>query len=319
MKQLLLLVMLAGCTHVFGQIKGKVVNRDGAPVPFASVLLKDSYNSTSSNDSGDYILALKQTGTYTVVFRSLGYKTKEITISVKQLPYRLDVKLEDEELKLHEVVVTSAENRANAIIQNAIASRRANGAKTATFEADFYSKGIFRLVDVPKKILGQEVGDLGGAIDTTTQSGVFYLSETVSHIKYQKPGKLNEEIIASKVSGENNGFSYNNAGSAEFDFYENYIPFEVSAVSPLADNAFAYYDFALESSFFDEQAHLINKIKILPKHEYEPAFDGHVYIVEDSWEIYAVDVQIPGSRMGQPLVNKLSIKQNFGYNAAEKL
>ncbi len=319
MKQILLLIMLAGWAQAIGQVKGKVVNSEGKPVPFASILLKNSYNSTSSNDNGEYILAVKHPGKHTVVFRSLGYKTKEVTVTVTELPYRLDVKLEDEALKLQELVITSGENPALAVMRNAIAARRENSRKTSSFEADFYSKGIFRLVDVPKKILGQEVGDLGGAIDTTTQSGVFYLSETVSHIKYQKPGKLNEEVIASKVSGENNGYSYNNAGSAEFDFYENYIPFEVSAVSPIANNAFHYYDFVLESSFFDEQGHLINKIKLLPKREYEPAFDGYIYIVENSWEIYAIDVWIPGSRMGQPLVNKLSIKQNFGYNSGEKL
>ena len=38
-----------------------------------------------------------------------------------------------------------------------------------------------------------------------------YLSETVSKITFQKPDKLKETIIASKVSGNDNGFSFNTA------------------------------------------------------------------------------------------------------------
>ena len=315
MKKYLLLLMMLWIACSYGQVKGKIVSGSGGPVPFASVLVKNTYNSTSSNESGDYVLNISAKGKYTLVFRSLGYKTKSVNVTVDALPYRLNVTLQEEELKLREVVVSSGEDPARAIIQKAIAARRANADKTGRFEADFYSRGLFKLVDVPKEILGQEVGDLGGTVDTTTQSGVFYLSETVSKVKYQKPGKLHEQVLASKVSGEDNGYSYNNAESAEFNFYENYIPFEVNAVSPIADNAFHYYRFKLESTFFDEQGHLINKIKLLPKREYEPAFDGYIYIVESTWEIYAVDVNLPGSRIEQPLLNKLSIKQNFGYNA----
>ena len=37
---------------------------------------------------------------------------------------------------------------------------------------------------------------------------------------------------------------------------------------------------------------IINKIKVTPKRITEPAMEGYIYIVDDSWEIYAVDLSI---------------------------
>ena len=41
-------------------------------------------------------------------------------------------------------------------------------------------------------------------------------------------------------------------------------------VSPIADNAFNYYKFKLESTFYDDRNQLINKILVTPKRDKEP-------------------------------------------------
>ena len=69
--------------------------------------------------------------------------------------------------------------------------------------------------------------------------------------------KMKEVIVASKVSGNDNGFSFNNAAQANFDFYENYLDFDVKVISPIADNAFNYYKYKFDGSFADEN----NKIQ----------------------------------------------------------
>jgi hypothetical protein len=319
MKKIIIFFLLLAGIPALAQVNGRVTSKTGEPVPFASIVVANTYNGTSSNENGSYSLNIKEKGRYTILFQSLGYKTREVTIDITALPHNLNVTLEQENYTLSEVVISSADNPADGVIKKAIASRRANAEKTARFEADFYSRGVFRLKDVPRKILGQEIGDLGASLDSASRSGILYLSETVSKVKYQKPGKINERVIASKVSGEDNGFSYNNAAAAEFDFYDNYLPFEVNVVSPIADNAFNYYKYKLESTFFDTENHLINKIKVTPKREKEPAMSGHIYIVDDTWQLYAADLNIKGSQIEQPLLNTLTIQQNFGYNAKAKL
>src|SRR5690606_31521434 len=94
--------------------------------------------------------------------------------------------------------------------------------------------------------------DMFDDILDSTRSGILYLSETVSKLTFQKPDKMKEVIVASKVSGNDNGFSFNNAASVNFDFYENYVPFNINVVSPIADNAFNYYRYKLEGTFFYE-------------------------------------------------------------------
>ncbi|RZJ71673.1 MAG: carboxypeptidase-like regulatory domain-containing protein [Flavobacterium sp.] len=296
------------------QIKGRVVSKDGKPVPYASAVISGTYNGTSSNENGLYQLNVTETGKYTVIFRSLGYKTIAVTTDISKFPHTLDVTLEDEVYTLNEIVVSNTNNPANGIIRKAIDNRKQNSEKTAQFEADFYSRGIFRLKDVTDNVLGFKVGNLKSVLDPSG-SGVLYLSETVSKIKYKKPDNLQERIIASKISGSDNGYSFNNAASADFDFYNDYIEFGINAISPIGSNAFSYYRYALESTFEDESGHLINKIRVTPKRPSEPAMDGYVYIVDDSWALYAVDLTIKGSQIQQDLLNTLTVKQNFGYNA----
>ena len=125
--------------------------------------------------------------------------------------------------------------------------------------------------------------------------------------------------MASKVSGNDNGFSFNTAASANFDFYENYLPFQVNVVSPIADNAFNYYKYKMEGTFFNENNIQINKIKVTPKRNNEPAMEGYLYIVEDSWAIYAVDLSVKGDQIQMPALNSLQLKQNFSYNRNNKL
>lgn len=318
MKNALLLLLLLCGLPALAQVKGVLTSKKGEPIPYASIVVAGTYNGTSTNENGNYLLNITTKGLHTIIFQSLGYKTREVTIDISAFPHKLNVTLEEEKYTLEEIIISNKDNPTDAIIRNAIKNRRTNAAKINGFEADFYSRGLFRLKNVPKEILGQKIGDLGASLDSS-RSGILYLSETVSRVKFQEPDKINERVIASKVSGDDNGFSYNNAEAAEFDFYDNYLPFEVNAVSPIADNAFNYYRYQLESTFYTNNKQLINKIKVIPRRKKEPAFEGYIYIVEDTWQLYAIDLKIKGSQIEQELLNTLTIRQNFGYNTKEKL
>ncbi|WAC02086.1 DUF5686 family protein [Lacinutrix neustonica] len=169
-----------------------------------------------------------------------------------------------------------------------------------------------------EKILGQEVGDLGGGLDST-RSGIIYLSETISKLEHQAPNRLKEKIIASKVSGNDNGFSFNNARDVNYNFYENTIDIEGKAVSPIASNAFNYYRYKLDGVFYDDKGNLINKIELTPKRKNDAAFSGYIYIVEDQWNLYAVDVNITGLQVQVPPIDLFTIKQTFSYSETDRL
>jgi hypothetical protein len=317
MKNLYAFLLLAFSISTFAQIKGKITDSSGGALPSVNVYIENTYTGTSSNELGFYELNIKSTGKYTVVFQYLGFKTQKSAINVDKLPYTLNVTLAEENISVAEVLISNQENPANAIIKSAIASKKENSKMTDKFTADFYSRGIFRIKDAPKKILGQTV-DEDGILDSTG-TGIMYLSETVSKITFQKPDKLKENIIASKISGNDSGFSYNTAMNTNYDFYENYIDFNINMISPIADNAFNYYKYKIEGTFLDDNNNTINKIKVIPRRDSEPVFEGYIYIIEDTWAIYAVDLDIKGYRMQVPILETMNLTQNFSYNSNSKI
>ncbi len=318
MKKLLLLVVCLYSLLSYAQIRGTITDEAGLPLPFVNIYIENTYTGTTSNEKGQYELTIQNKNQIVVVFQYLGYKTQKHNLKIDKSPYIFNVKLVEENYNLNEVVVTSKDNPANGIIRNAIANRKKNSMKTARFTADFYSRGIFRLKNAPKKILGQEIGDFDGALDSTG-TGILYLSETVSKIIFEKPDNLNEKIIASKISGRDNGFSYNTARSTIYDFYDNTIQLSISMISPIADNAFGYYKYWLDGTFYDERNNLINKIKVVPRRDTEPVFEGYIYILEDSWAIYGIDLDIKGYRMKEEFLDVMKLKQNYSFNENNQL
>ncbi len=313
MKQLFTFLFLFFSITHYAQIRGTVTDQYGMPLPVVSILVENTYNGTSSNEQGQYELNVKTPGKYMLVFQYLGFKTKKVPLTIDKFPFVQNVQLAEENLSLSEVVINTKENPANAIIRSAIASKKQNSEKTARFKADFYSRGIFKVKDLPKKILGQEIGDMDGMVDSTG-SGIIYLSETVSKIIFEKPNNLKERIVASKISGDDKGYSYNTARATTYDFYNNSVKFGINMVSPIADNAFGYYKYKLEGSFIDESEQTINKIKVIARRDNEPVFEGYIYIVEDTWAIYGIDLQTKGYRMESEFTDTFNITQNFSYN-----
>ena len=292
MKKITILLFLFVSITFIGQVKGKITDLNNNPLSFVSVYFDKTVTGTTSNDNGEYILELKKKGKHTIVFQFLGYKTLKKEVDVSSFPFELDVKLEEENVELTEVLISTKDNPANVIIRNVIANKDKNTDKFAQYTAKFYSRGLYRIKDAPEKFLGQSLGDFGGGLDST-RSGIIYLSETISEVKYQKkPKNFKENIIASKVSGRDNGISFNRAEDANINFYENSVEFGNDLISPISTNAFSYYNYKLEGTFYDKNGKLINKINIIPKRKNDPVFNGSLYIVEDDWALYGAMLQL---------------------------
>ena len=255
-----LLILLFCSLSVSAQLKGSITDSSKQPIPFVNIYIENSYTGTTSNDQGNYELALSNPGTYSIVYQFIGFKTQTKVIKVERFPHELNIQLVEESISLNEVVITRNENPANRIIRASIAARKSHLKTINSYAADFYSKGLIRIKNAPKKFMGQEV-TFDVELDST-RSGIIYLSETISKIKYQKPDKLSENIIASKISGDSNGFSFNTASDVDYNFYKNTVEINAEIVSPIADYAFNYYRYKLEGVFYDNRGNLINKINI---------------------------------------------------------
>lgn len=303
------LILLFLASQVSAQIVGKVTDASGESLPYVNIFIKNSYTGTTTNDDGNYNLNVTQPKEYEITFQFLGFKTITEKVHPKSFPFLLNITMNEESTSLSEVVISNKEDPAFEIIRKTINARKENLNRINAYTADFYSRGLWRVKDIPEKFLGQEIGDLDGAIDST-RAGIIYLSETISKISYEKPDKFKERIIASKVSGNDNGFSFNNAMSANLSFYENTIPFNVPLVSPIASNAMSYYKYKLEGIFY-EGSKLINKIAVIPRRANDNVWKGSIYIVDEDWQLYGVDLTTTGDAIQVPFVEELNIKQNF--------
>ncbi len=314
---LLLLISILFSFTINAQISGTVKDSKGEALPFVNIYVEGTYSGTTSNDDGVYVLNFPETGNHTIVFKYLGYKTLKKNVRIETFPHYMDVSLTEEKVSLDEVVVNAQENPANRIIRQTIEARKGNLEKIRAFKADFYSKGLIRIKNAPEKILGQDIGDLGGGLDST-RTGILYLSETLSKIQFERPDKLKEEILASKVSGDDSGFSFNNATDVDFNFYNNTINLGSELVSPISDFAFNYYRYKLDGVFYDELGNLINKIIVTPKRENDRVFSGVIYIVEDQWTLYGTELNTTGQQSQIEAVDTILLKQNFKYSKKDE-
>lgn len=298
-------------------VKGIVVDSLDQNLANVNVYIEGTYKGTTTNLDGRFELNIEDFSKRDIVFKYLGYKTQKIPIPKLRKQDNPKIIMKAIATSLAEVVVKSDENPADKIIEQAIEQREINLSKRLSYQADFYSKGLWKVQNVPERILGQEIGDLGGSLDST-RSGIVYLSETVSEIAFKAPDNFKENITASKVSGDDNGFSFNSAQDFNLSFYENTLEINVNMISPIADFAFDYYRYKLEGIFYDDNGFAINEIKVIPKRKNDRVFSGSIFIVDETWELYGVDLNTNGKSINVTPLEKLNFKQNFTYNAKDK-
>jgi hypothetical protein len=296
-------------TLVLAQLTGSVLDDAGQPLPYANIYVSQTNIGTASNTDGSYALDLPP-GDHTIIYQYVGYTSERRVINIGNDPIVVDVTLRPESIEVAAVTIAAdAEDPAYGIMRKVIAKRDYHRNLIKAFTADIYIKGLVKMTDAPEKIMGQEVGNLNGLLDTSRQ-GVLYLSETRSKIDYSAGGEFRETVYAKRTSGSNDGIDFNNLRFAWFDFYKERLPFERDIISPLADEAFTFYRFRLDGTFYDEDGNEVNKIEVTPKDSYRPTVFGYLYIVENDWNIHSLDLKFTGRSQKRQFIDTVTIKQN---------
>jgi hypothetical protein len=273
-------------------LRGKVSSQQGEGLPFVSVYIKGTTRGTTTNVDGFYSMELAP-GKYEIACRYIGFRLHTEQVELGATPLELNITLAPESVELKEVTISAkSEDPAYAIIRQTIKKRKFYLEQVESFSCDVYIKGLQRIKKFPKKFFGQELNpDMLGIIDTA--SGIVYLSESVSRFNYLRPDKIREEMISSKVSGNNQAFSYNQASEMLFNFYENLITVDELSdrgfVSPISASALLYYRYRLVGTF-RENGVLVNKIEVTPIRKNDPVFRGFIYILEDSWRVHSAEL-----------------------------
>lgn len=293
MRKNLLLSFLAFSLTVISQtyqLTGKISDgREG--LAFATVMVKGTSLGTNSNADGVYTLRLPA-GTYEVIYQYVGYSKKTVSVNLTSDVQR-NITLTADGVSLKEIEVKAGEDPAYAVIRQAIKKRKYYQNQVKAFTCRAYIKGLQRIKNVPKKM--QKMMSVGGEKFDSTMLGVVYLSESESKYHYRKPDDEKEIMYSSKVSGDNQAFSFNQLSDMNFNFYDNLIEIdglsERPFTSPIHENAFLYYRYRMLGTVY-EDGKLINKIQVMPRSKTGPCFRGTIYIQEDTWRITSADLML---------------------------
>jgi hypothetical protein len=274
----LVLFSLISCDAYSGGIRGLIKGDDGTALAFASVFVKQTAAGAATDINGRFELALPP-GQYDILFQYLGYETQQQKVTIVSDFVEINVTLKTQVIVLQNVVVKAGkEDPAYTIMRKAIGKANYHTQQIDSYTAKVYIKGKGQLRDYPwfaKKAIEKE---------GITKDRVF-ISESVSEIKFTRPNKFEEKVIAVYTKGKDRNTSPN-----QFVFGSFYEPEIAEVVSPLSPKSFSYYKFEYLGSFKDNQFE-ISKIKVTPRSKGDKVFEGIIFIVEDWWSIHSLDMQ----------------------------
>jgi len=283
MKQFLLFVLIVSLNSIASAqlFKGTVSSVSGDPIPYSTVYIRETTTGIVCDEQGRFQTRLAP-GVYTCEFRSLGYVSQTKTVEMDARGSSINVQLAVKEQKINEITVRPGkEDPAYNVMRQAIAKAPYHLYQVSTFSSDNYLKGSAKIESIPTlmkmMIKDQKLKSLIGKL---------LVLESQNQINFQSPGKYTQHVIAYKSSipkdMEPKGgirISTSSIYGAKFD----------GSISPLSPQAFRYYQFKLMDISANGK-YQVNKIRITPKLKNDELFSGDIYILENDWSVFSLDL-----------------------------
>ncbi|HVN57096.1 MAG TPA: DUF5686 and carboxypeptidase regulatory-like domain-containing protein [Bacteroidales bacterium] len=280
-------------SNLFSQnLKGTIKDTQGAPIPYATVYIRELSQGTTANTRGDYEIRLPD-GKYTVIYQSLGYEPDIRNITVAKNVIRIDIVLQVQTYEIPEVRITaSGEDPAYGIMRKVIGLAPYYMNQVESYKADVYLKGNLLLRRIPKIIQRQMKVEArnssGNSTNIVMKEGDTYLMESFNEIEFRAPDKYNQHVISSQSTFPEEGNEISPMDFIRASFYEPVL--NGMFISPLSPEAFFHYKFHYAGVSAQGQ-YYVDKIEVKPKRKSQQLFEGTIYIIEELWCLYSVDLQ----------------------------
>jgi hypothetical protein len=301
-------------------VRGRIIDNLGQEVPYGTIRVRGAAYGTSSNANGIYQLELKK-GKYVLIFSSFGYTSFIDTVEMDQSVLTLNVTLQEDIKEMEEVVIVyvSDKEKGKKIMKKVIDKRSyyQDLLKEYTCQTYCFSSLEKNHMDslIKDSVLGKEKLNM---MEWRAKS--YYKANTNfkdEFFGYKDFIDKNKKMVE---TGSTIGVSYNSSNStlaptsapennpyifvdgikeAHFSLFDNTIDepriVQNPLISPLAYNAFVYYNFYFVQSFYDSLNQMVYEINVKPRFEYEALFEGTLFIRDESWAIVSYDLKInPG-------------------------
>ena len=295
--------------------RGRVVDKAGLPIPNASIYINELKSGITADIRGEFQSQLSA-GTYNCEVSSLGYKREKFSFEMKSEDIRKTITLQEIVYELREVHFTGrGEDRGNAIMRKAISRAPFFRYQVKEYEAESYLKGTMKITKIPavaklqfkKKEINMILNKL-------------FLVESISTIAFSAPNNYVQTIRAfsSTIPDEINPGDYSLLMKSSI-----YQPEFFGMVSPLSPEALTYYRFVYQG-ITNESGKVVNKILVVPQKGNSKLMAGHIYIVEDTWNVSYVEmVTVRSGIKANIKINYNEVKENVflptGYNIGVNL
>ena len=217
--------------------------KTGQPIPFVHIKVQEKETSGTTTDvRGSF--SIKSFGENDIlVFSHVGYQRREISLSQLQRNPIIYLVQDTQELALFEF--SAGENPAFPLVRKAIQNRELNNPeKLESYRYSSYNKMVMTLDGLA------ENPDVEDSSVNFLEGGHLFMAESYSEVKFKKPGKRNETVKASKVSGiQNPVFAAVSTSFQPFSVYTDHIKIlDIPFVNPISDDGMRKYDYFLEDS-----------------------------------------------------------------------
>jgi len=311
---ILLLLFTQSITAQETVVVGQVLNSsDQSPIPSVSISFKNTQLSTQANEDGYFLIRTngKQT---TLVFSSIGYKSKEIRIKPGQ-SVGMQVVLEEENTLLQEVFVIPGSNPAIDILKKVKLLKKTNDISRQTgFEAQSTEQNLVLLSKVNQRSISKQIFEQlkKGQISGTDSSLVIplYMTEKKYQITSTDKKQLSNKTFSSPEVGEQILEKLVGQLSTELNFYDNaVIVFGKSMISPLANVGNSYYNYYLADSVKSETGKQY-EIHFRTRNPKNLAFNGKLWIDSTTYALTRIEAELP-NQANINFIHNLRISEKF--------
>lgn len=268
-------------------ISGKLTDKNsGETLIAANILIKNTFRGTITNDQGEFEIRVIDLPV-TLVFRYIGYESKEITI--EEISEPLHVQMIPVTIELEPLVFTG-EDPAIHIMERVILRKQLWRQELRSWKAESYTRQ-----------------------NLSNEDGIVSITESFSTTWWDRNRGF-REVITGQRQTNNILPGQNFAGSSYLpNFYDDDIRIAgFSVIGVTHPDALRYYDFRLigERQIDDQR---IVDIEVIPKTRLQPVFKGTISVLENEYALIEVDLR-PGDAIFFPPplreVN-LSYRQQF--------
>jgi hypothetical protein len=290
---------------VYGEVSDKA---NGEAIPGATIKVVGSNKGTYSSTRGKFKIPFLF-GKVKLKIMSIGYETQ--FVDVDETTDTLFIKLVASSVRLKEATVIG-NIEPKDVIKRAIARKQENQKKIITFKGLLYSKLVMELDGNVFGSTGNNSISVGSTLGTKApEQYKMFLLETFTRmsVDYEKNIKYREIIQrrqTANIKPNDNVMALGNF----FNLYDDEINFaNANFVTPLSKDALDYYDYKiLRKNILDDR--FIYEIRVTPKTDTFPLFDGIIKIVEGTYNLIELDLK-PSKSTAIAFLDSLHIIQKF--------